>query len=89
MLACRSVDRPKHVVHQYEEFPWLRNHLQHMSAHSRESERQNDIARMHTWQQCLVSTSEAILTTKCGFNLRQNSPLNIENNQLTTRDRIG
>ena len=51
-----------------------------MPAHSRQSERQNIIARTHTWQQCSVSTSEAILTTKYGFNLRQNSPLNIENN---------
>ena len=59
---------------------WLRNHLPHMPAHSRQSERQNIIARTHTWQQCSVSISEAILTTKYGFNLRQNSPLNIENN---------
>ena len=51
-----------------------------MPAHSRQSERQNIVARTHTWQQCSVSTSEAILTTKYGFNLRQNSPLNIENN---------
>ena len=56
------------------------NHLPHMPAHSRQSERQNIIAKTHTWQQCSVSTSEAILTTKYGFNLRQNSPLNIENN---------
>ena len=83
MFACRSVNRPKHVVpwvRWYEEFPWLRNHLPHMPAHRRQSERQNNIARTHTWQQCSVSTSEAILTTKYGFNLRQNSPLNIENN---------
>ena len=53
---------------------------QSLTAHRRQSERQNIIARKHTWQQCLVSTSEAILTTKYGFNLRQNSPLNIENN---------
>ena len=89
MLACQSVNRPKHVVRWYEEFPWLRNHLPCMPAHSRQSERQNIIARMHTWQQCSVSTWEAILTTKYGFNLRQNSPLNIEKNPLTTRDRIG
>ena len=38
------------------------------------------IARMHTWQQCSVTTSEDILTTKYGFNLQQNSPLNIDNN---------
>ena len=37
-------------------------------------------AYLTSWQQCSVSTSEAILTTKYGFNLRQNSPLNIENN---------
>ena len=80
MLACRSVNRPKHVVRWYEGFPWLRNHLPHMPAHSRQSGRQNIIAKTHTWQQCSVSTSEAILTTKYGFNLRQNSPLNIENN---------
>ena len=80
MLTCRSVNRPKHVVRWYEEFPVLCNHL---PAHSRQSERQNIIARTHTWQQWSVSTSEAILTTKYGFNmfnLRQNSPLNIENN---------
>ena len=54
--------------------------LPHMPAHSRQSGRQNIITRTHTWQQCSVSTSGAILTTKYGFNLRQNSPLNIENN---------
>ena len=80
MLACQSVNRPKHVVRWYEEFHWLRNHFPHMQAHGRQSKRQNIIPRTHTWQQCLVSTSEAILTTKYGFNFRQNSPLNIENN---------
>ena len=60
----------------YEEFP----DLPHMPAHSRQTGRQNIIARTHTWQQCSVSTLGAILTTKYGFNLRQNSPLNIENN---------
>ena len=75
MLACRSVNRPKHVVHAgYEEFP----DLPHMPAHSRQSGRQNIIARTHTWQQCSVGSSGAILTIKYGFNLRQNSPLNIE-----------
>ena len=54
--------------------------LPHMPAHRRQSGRQNIITRTHTWQQCSVSTSGAILTTKYGFNLRQNSPLNIENN---------
>ena len=79
LLECQQVNRPKHLVRWYEEFPWLRNHLPH-PAHSRQSERQNIIARTHTWQQCSVSTPEAILTTKYGFNLRQNSPLNIEHN---------
>ena len=59
---------------------WLRNHLPHMPAHSRQAEWQNIIVRTHTWQQCSVSTSEVILTTKFGFNLRQNSQLNIEKN---------
>ena len=88
MLACRSVNRPKHVVRS-RWYQGTRGFLiaadcaityHFMPAHSRQSERQNIIARTHTWQQCSVSTSEAILTTKYGFNLRQNSPLNIENN---------
>ena len=73
MLACQSVNKPKHVVRWYQgtrSFPWLHNHLPHMPAHSRQSERQNIIARTHTWQQCSVNTSEAILTIKYGFNLR-------------------
>ena len=61
---------------EIEEFP----DLPHMPAHSQQSGRQKNIARTHTWQQCSVSTSGAILTTKYGFNLRQNSPQNIENN---------
>ena len=80
MLARRSVNRPKHVVRWYEGFPWLRNHLPHMPAHSRQSERQNIIATTHTSQQCSVSTSKAILTTKYSCNIRQNSPLDIVNN---------
>ena len=46
---------------------WLRNHLpcQHTAA-----ERWNIIDRMHTWQQCSVTISQDILTTKYGFNLR-------------------
>ena len=60
---------------------WLHNHLPHMPAHSRQSERQNIIAITHTWQQYSVSISEAISTTKYGFNLRQNSPQNIKNNR--------
>ena len=78
MLACRSVNRPKHVVRRVS---WLSNHLQHMPVHSRQSKRQNIIGRTHTWQQCLVTTSEGILTTKYGFNLRQNSPLGIDNSR--------
>ena len=73
MLAFRSVNR-EHVVRTgyagTRSFPCLRNHLPHMPAHSWQSERQNIIARTHTWQQCSVNTSEAILTTKYGFNLR-------------------
>ena len=34
-----------------------------LSAHSRQSERQNIIDRMHTWQQCSVTISDDILTT--------------------------
>ena len=41
-----------------------------VSAHSWQSERQNIIDRTYTWQQCLVTTSGDILTTKYGFNLR-------------------
>ena len=50
--------------------PWLRNHLPHMPAHIRQPEQQNIINIMHTWQQCSVTISEDILTTKYGFNLR-------------------
>ena len=42
----------------------------HMPAHSRQSERQNIIDRTHIWQQCSVTISEDILTTKYAFNLR-------------------
>ena len=42
-----------------------------MSAHCRQSpERQNIIDRTHTWQQCSVTISGDISTTKYGFNLR-------------------
>ena len=43
---------------------WLRNHLpyQHTA-----TERQNIIDKTHTWQQCSVTISEVILTTKYGF----------------------
>ena len=33
-----------------------------MSAHSRESKREDIIDRTHTWQQCSVTISEDILT---------------------------
>ena len=88
MLACRSVNTGQQAKTRgtlVREISWLRNHLPHMPAHSRQSERQNIIARMHTWQQCSVSTLEAILTTKYGFDLRQNSPPNIEKK---TRDTL-
>ena len=61
---------------------WLRNHLPHMPAHSRQSEPQNIIDTMHTWQQCSVSISEDILT-KYGFSLRWISPLTHDNNTNT------
>ena len=53
MLACRSVYvKPRGIqVSTYH-------------AHSRQSELQNIIDRTHTWQQCLVTISEDILTTK-------------------------
>ena len=54
-----------------------------MPAHSRQSERQNIIDGTHTWQQCSVTTSEDILTTKYGFNLREISSLSIDNNTDT------
>ena len=79
-IPCRPVGVSTGQNTWYAGTCWLRNHLPHMPAHSRPSERQNIIARTHTWQQCSVSTTEDILTTKYGFNLRQNSPLNIENN---------
>ena len=78
MLTCQRVNRQNTLYTGYEEFP----DLPHMPAHSRQSGRQNIIARTQTWQQCSVSTSGAILTTKYSFNLRQNSPLNIQNNTL-------
>ena len=42
---------------------------------------------MHTWQQCSVTISEDILTTKYSFNLREISPLNI-NNKLDNNTNI-
>ena len=69
--------KSKHVVRGVF---WFSNHLPHMPTHSRQSERQNIIARTHTWQQCSVTTSEDILTTKYRFNLWQNSSLSIDNN---------
>ena len=55
-----------------DEFPWsvIAQSLT-MSAHCRQSpERQNIIDRTHTWQQCSVTISGDISTTKYGFNLR-------------------
>ena len=77
-IPCWPVGMSEHVV------LWgvsrLRNHLPDMPANSRQWDRQNIKDRTHTWQQCSVTTSEDILTTKYGFNLRQNSPLSIDNN---------
>ena len=42
-----------------------------MSAHSRQSERQNIIDRRHAWQQCLITISEGISTTKIWLNSRK------------------
>ena len=50
--------------------PWLRTLLPHMPAHGRQSERQNIMDRMITWQKCSVTILEDILTTKYGLNLR-------------------
>ena len=77
-IPCWPVGLWKHVV--LRGVFWLRNHLPHMPAHSRQSKRQNIVDRTHTWQQCSVTTSKDILTTKYSFNLRQNSPLSIDNN---------
>ena len=52
-------------------------------ADSRQSERQNIIDRTHTWQQCLVTTSEDISKTIYSFNRREISPLSIDNNTNT------
>ena len=76
MLACRSVNRPKHVVRGV----LLIAQSLTTYASTQQLERQNIIARTRTWQQCSVTTSEDILTTKHGFNLGQNSPLSIDNN---------
>ena len=53
MLACRSVFAKPHGIQ-----------VSSYRAHSRQSERQNIIDRRHTWQQCLETISEDILTTK-------------------------
>ena len=66
-IPCWPVGVSNHVVQRG--VSWLRKHLP-LSAHSRQSKRQNIIDRTHTWQQCLVTISEDILTTKYGFNLR-------------------
>ena len=54
----------------FEEFPDCAI-IHYMPAHSRQSEQQNIIDRTHTWQQCSVTISKDILTTKYGFNLRR------------------
>ena len=53
MLACRSV---------YVKPRGIQVSTHH--AHSRQSGRQNILDRTHTWQQCLVTISEDILTNK-------------------------
>ena len=60
MLACRGVDvKPRGIqVSTYH-------------AHSRQSEWQNILDRAHTWQQCLVTISEDILTTIYDVYLKQ------------------
>ena len=73
MLACRSVKTRGYC----EEFPDCT--ITCMPAHSRLSERLNIIDRTHTWQQSSVTISEDILTIKYGFNLREISPLSIDN----------
>ena len=66
----------------WEEFP-VCIITYHMLAHSRQSERQNIINRMHTWQQCSVTISEDISTTKYAFKLRLISSVHINNNTNT------
>ena len=62
----------------------LRQHyLRRMPAHSQQENIMMIIDRMHTWQQCSVTISEDVLTTKCGFNLRYISLLSIGNNIIT------
>ena len=64
------------VLHNPWSAAWLRNHscTYHVS-----TQRQNIIDKTHTWQQCSVTISEDILTTKYCFNLRYISPLSIDN----------
>ena len=77
MLACQG--EVKQLRDTPRSFPGLRNHLP-PHVQSLQSERQNIIDRMHTWQHCSVTMSKDILTTKYGFNLRQISPLKHDNN---------
>ena len=77
MLACRSVHRPKHVVRWF--FPTY--HTWHASTQPAVG-----AAKRHSQNAYLTAMFGqyigAISTTKYGFNLRQNSPLNIENNTV-------
>ena len=72
MLACRIVNKPKHVVRWYD-CAITYHTCQHIAVGA---------AKHHSQQNTYLTAmfGQAILTTKYGFNLRQNSPLNIENN---------
>ena len=74
MLACWSVK-----THGTRIFQIAQSLTTHASTQG-QVEWRNIIDKTHTWQQCSVTTSEDILTTKYGFNLKQNSPLSIDNN---------
>ena len=76
-FACRSEIKQRGY---FEEFPDCAITYHTCPHHSRRPERQTIIDRMHTWQQCSVTLSEDILTTKYGFNLREISSLSIDNN---------
>ena len=67
MLACQSVK-----TRGTRSFLIAQSLTTHVSTQP-QSERQNIIDRMHTWQQCSVTTLEDISTTKYGFSLRQDS----------------
>ena len=76
-FACQSEIKQRGY---FEEFPDCAITYHTCPHHSRRPERQNIIDRMHTWQQCSVTLSEDILTTKYGFNLKEISSLSIDNN---------